>query len=193
MLLKRALPLVTALYCAVAFPDPEPTTLAIGDQAPFVSFLSKKKSIQQLDDVTDLRKYLIVFITSEVSNKIFELQSRLMLLEKQGVYVLAIDVDCFLSVQGASNYWETEKLLLPVKFDDGSLASLYKVEGVPFVAMIDENGILKYRGGMGETQKEKDTFFELAIKLGKSTVFNESNLNFTNTDKSFYPNCKGVR
>lgn len=139
--------------------------VAIGEQAPRLNFTDRFGVPRTLDSLYKTPPVLLIFATSETAGEVLAIQRALQPLAINGLPSLVIDVDCELARYDAASFWEELGLLLPVRYDDGTLAERYRIDGVPSAAIIDEEGDLQYLGGLGRTAADRRTFLELLTQF----------------------------
>jgi hypothetical protein len=178
---------------AGASSDPPPSKVSVGETAPAFSVLTADRFVRQGEEFEGSSGLVLLFATHDTADEVRALGKPLMRLAARGLNTLIIDIDCFTTIQAAEVFWKREGIKLPVRYDNGSVAELFKVEGVPFAALIDRKKVVRYLGGIGVTQKERHRlmgFFEEQL----SGVPDElPALPAGGAELSFLPHCRGVR
>lgn len=184
---------LTGAGAAVQAPRDEGGTAVVGLPAPPITFTTRFGEVETRDDLFETEALIIVFATIETLDAVVALQNRLAPLAVAGMPMMVIDIGCFSARYDAARLWEKSGLYVPLRFDDGALARQFGVPGVPSAAIIDAEGRLRYRGGLGATAAEKELFAWLPRELLYGSTLSTTQLPVDNPELPYAPRCDSVR
>ncbi|NRA31512.1 MAG: redoxin domain-containing protein [Parvularculaceae bacterium] len=145
--------------------EPSAERVAIDEPAPRITFTDKFGVPRTLDSLYKSPQVLVIFATEASAAEVLAIQQSLRPFAINGLPSLVVDVDCKTERHDADQFWQEQGLLLPVRFDDGTLAERYQIDGVPSAAIVDAEGHLRYLGGLGRTPAQRRTFLDLPTQL----------------------------
>jgi len=190
---KWTLLLAATLFQVTATADTQPVSPVIDETAPPIVFTDVNGRIQRVDEIVDTKEFVLIFTSSESAIDILEMQIELLKLVDNGTSIIIIDIDCFSTRIEAENKWKKLGLQVLIRYDAGGLSSRYRVAGLPFAVMVDQEGILRFYGGTGRTENEKKYFLSLLRMLNSSSSLDVTSLPISNEGLSHFPKCRGKR
>ena len=172
--------------------DPPPGSVAVGEPAPAFSVRTAEGLVRRSQEFEGRSGLVLVFATHDTADEVRALEAHLVMLADRGIETLIVDIDCFASPQASQIFWTEAGARVPVRYDDGAVAELFGVDGVPFAAYIDGDGVLRYLGGTGASSNEQRRFIGFLDERLAGVPGEAPAIPAGGGELSFLPRCRGV-
>lgn len=172
--------------------DPPPESAALGRSAPAFSVRTAEGFVRQAQDFEGRSGLVLLFATHDTADEVRALEAKLVVRADRGLESLIVDIDCFASPRASQIFWTEAGVRVPVRYDDGAVARLFGVDGVPFAVYIDGDGVVRYLGGTGASRDEQHRFIGFLDDRLSGVPRDAPAIPAGGAELSFLPRCRGV-